>query len=201
MPDNAKNLADVILAGLQLLALIAGGLWAVWRLRRERLHVPRVSFDLACNFFGPQRDVFIAEFVTTMSNEGSVKHVVSDVLLRVRGISTSDVPKQWDGHGERLWFPLMLLDDNIIYKRKYASVFVEPGVSQPLTYVTQIATSVAFVLARVEFRYDEKRTHSAERVFAVPRASTQGSGVKDGDRAGSGLRQVGSGLCLSAQPR
>lgn len=168
MSPEAKNLADVILAALQLIAIVIAGGWAYWRLRRERLHVPRVAFDLSCNFFGPQGHVFIAEFVSTMSNHGAVKHIVSDVFLRVRGISEGDTPRRWDGHGERVAFPVPLVDDNIVYKQKYSSVFVEPGVSQPLTYVTRIPANVRYVLARVEFRYDQKRTHSAEKVFALP---------------------------------
>lgn len=168
MTTEDKNLADVILGALQLLAIVAGGLWAFWRLRRERLHVPRVAFDLSCNFFGPQQGFHIAEVVATMTNHGVVKHVVSDIFLRIRGLLADEVPQRWEGHGERLVFPLRMVDDDIIYKQKYSYVFVEPGVSQPLTYITRIPVQVRYILVRVEFRYAQTRNHSVERVFAVP---------------------------------
>ena len=48
-------------------------------------------------------------------------------------------------------------------------IFVEPGVTQSLSYARPISVKHRYLLAHVIFKYDEfKDPHSAEVVFAVP---------------------------------
>jgi hypothetical protein len=168
MDNESKNLADVILGFAQLVVITIGALWAFLRFRRERVHVPRVGFDLKCHFYGPQKNAFIAEFILSLRNKGLVKHKFHDVLLRVRGIEKEQELGFWQDKGQRLVFPIALISDNVIYKQKYEYIFVEPGIDQDLTYVTKIPSSINFIVARAEFKYDESRTYSIERVFALP---------------------------------
>ena len=66
-------------------------------------------------------------------------------------------------------FPETVVDEaDVMYKRKYSSIFVEPGVTQKLTFVARVPAEVRFILARAQFRYDIRHTHSTERVFEMP---------------------------------
>ena len=128
--EGAKRLADVIIASLQLLAVISGGIWVFFRFRQEGSHSPRVAFDIEGNFFGPPDDCYLAEFVTSEKNEGLVKHTFTEITLRVRGIR-SEAPLMFWGNTQHVEFPESVVDDaDVIYKQKYGSIFVEPGVTQ-----------------------------------------------------------------------
>jgi len=165
MSDWAKRLADVIIAALQLVAVVTGGAWVFFRFRQERTHSPRVGFDIEGKFFGPQGEFYLAEFVMSVKNEGLVKHRFTEITLRVRGIRNSAPLKAW-GETQRVEFSERVVENaDVMYKEKYGSIFVEPGVTQRLTFVARIPSEIRFVLARAQFRYDENRTHSAERVF------------------------------------
>jgi len=104
-----------------------------------------------------------------VNNKGLVIHRIHDVLLRVRGIKGDEDLAFFKDNGKRLAFPVPLIDENVIYKRKYSHIFVEPGIDQTLTYITKISSSVKYIVARAELKYDESRTHSVERVFELPR--------------------------------
>jgi len=70
------------------------------------------------------------------------------------------------GSTQRVEFPERVVDDaDVMYKQKYGSIFVEPGVTQRLTFVAKIPVGIRFVVARAQFKYDVNSTHSAERVF------------------------------------
>jgi hypothetical protein len=165
MDDRAKRLADIVIASLQLLAVIAGGIWVFFRFRREGSHTPKVEFDIEGKFFGPQCDWYLAEFVMSVKNKGLVRHKFTVITLRVRGIQSATPVTIW-GDTQRVEFPERIVGDaNVMHKPKYNSIFVEPGVTQRVTFVARIPAGIRFVVARAEFEYDTGRTHSAERVF------------------------------------
>jgi hypothetical protein len=116
-------------------------------------------------FFGPQGDCHLAEFVMSVKNEGLVKHRFTEITLRVLGIRRDASLMLW-ADTQRVEFPEPVVHDaDVMYKRKYGSIFVEPGVTQRLTFVAKVPVGIRFVVARAQFKYDENRTHSAERVF------------------------------------
>lgn len=165
--EGTKRLADVLLATLQLLTVIAGGIWVFFRFRREGSHSPRVSFEIDGKFFGPQSDCYLGEFVMTVKNEGLVKHRFTEISLRIRGIRKETPPTLW-GDTQRVEFPEKIVNDaDVMYKKKYGSIFVEPGVTQRLTFVAIIPAGIRFISARAQFEYDSHRTHSAEHVFEI----------------------------------
>src|SRR5216683_2437621 len=176
MDEPTKRLADVIIAALQLLAVVGGGIWVFFRFRRERTHTPRVAFDVEGRFLCPQDGFYLAEFIMTVKNEGLVKHAFTEIALRIRGIRKDTALKLWDDT-ERVEFPEVVVDDaDVMYKKKYGSIFVEPGVTQKLTFVARISTDIRFILVRSQFQYDSHHTHSAEKVFEVrPRLNEMSS--------------------------
>jgi hypothetical protein len=168
MDEPTKRLADVLLGIAQLVVITGGAFWAFWRFRRERVHAPRIGFDLDCRFYGPQRGEFIAEFILSVKNKGLIIHRFHDIFLRVRGIEENMDLNFWENKGSRLFFPIEILKDNLVYKQKFNYIFVEPGIDQNITYNTKIPSKIKFIVVRAEFKYDESRTHSIERVFALP---------------------------------
>jgi hypothetical protein len=63
-------------------------------------------------------------------------------------------------------FPEELIDErDVLLSMKYGHIFVEPGVEQVITFVASVPETIRFILARAEFEYSDKRTHSSERVF------------------------------------
>ena len=167
MGDNSYHLWEVMFGTFQVLAVLAGGLWAWRRLRRERTHTPHIEFDISCNFFGPEQRFYLAEFILSADNRGYVVHRFKSIKLRVRGIEAGQAFEYWPNHEPRLQFPLKLIDDQeVIYSEKYGHIFVEPGVNQKITFVTKIPQSCKYIDARAEFTYEShrSRSHSIERV-------------------------------------
>jgi len=167
MKEEAKHLADVLIAALQLLAVIVGGIWVFFRFRREDTHVPKVAFNIEGTFFGPQQGFYLAELVMSIENKGLVKHRFDEISLRVLGIRR-DAPVTLWADTQRVEFPEQIINDkDVMYKKKYSSIFVEPGVTQRVTYVARIPVGIRLVLARAQFQYDSHRTHSTEKVFEI----------------------------------
>jgi hypothetical protein len=169
MDEATKRLWDVGLGVAQLALAIVGGLWVFFRFRRERTHVPRITFHLDCKLHGPVRDSYLAEFVVQIKNDGAVIHRFTEISLRVRGIPRDVELQEWKEAPPRLEFPVLLVRDaDVHYKRKYDHIFVEPGIAQDIIFVTQLPNDMAFLLARAEFKYDDRRWHSTKRVIVVP---------------------------------
>ena len=167
MDETTKRLADVILAAAQFVAVVIGGIWVYFRFRRESGHSPKVAFEIEGQFFDTQTDCYLAEFSMSVKNEGLVKHRFTEITLRVRGIRSGAPVTLW-GDTQRVEFPERILDDaDVMYKKKYGSIFVEPGVTQKLTFVAKIPSDIRFVLARAQFQYDSDHSHSTERLFEL----------------------------------
>jgi hypothetical protein len=73
----------------------------------------------------------VTEFLLIIKNQGLVKQEFHEITLRARGIERGTAPALWDGREPRLAFPLKIFQEpDVIYRRKYGHVFVEPGVVQ-----------------------------------------------------------------------
>ncbi|MEM7215420.1 MAG: hypothetical protein AAF423_07750 [Pseudomonadota bacterium] len=162
---------NVDLAGtvIQIVVVLGGIVWAYYRFRAEAPHRPRIEFDIDADFFGPQDDHFATQIVVNAHNKGLRVRKFKSIDLLVRGISKEAPLDEWQGHEPRLFLPDKIIDHaEMVFTDKYGSVFVEPGVQQDLTYFCRIPARYRFVSIRAEFRYDDTRTHSAERLFETP---------------------------------
>lgn len=167
--ENTKNLINVSLGLAQFLVVLCGAAWAYYRFRAEGLHRPRVEFDVDANFLGPQNNYFLTEILISAHNVGLRIRKFPSIKLLVRGIRHDATIEKWKGNEPRLFFPDKIIDNaEVVFKKNYSHVFVEPGVKQKLTYLTRIPTEYRFISIRVEFEYDEGRTHSAERMLELP---------------------------------
>lgn len=165
--DIEKQVIELI----KLLLLLGGAFWGVYRFKVEGKHKPRVEFDVEANVIGMQNGAYAIEFVVLANNKGARTRSFEQITLTVRGVSFESELSDWDGNEPRLFFPKKLIDKaELVYKKNYGSIFVEPGVNQKITYFSKIPDSISLISVRAHFSYDDKKTHSAERMFKVGNA-------------------------------
>lgn len=165
---STKDEIAVAIELLKILLTVGAAVWVYFRFIRERTHGRRVEFTVDCTFHGPQEGQYLAEFVFRVHNKGLVIHVFKKLHLRVRGLARGEALRPWTGQPSRVSFPERLIDEpDVLFSRKYAHVYIEPGVEQTITFVGAIPQNIGFILARAEFEYGNGRTHSTERVFAT----------------------------------
>lgn len=180
------DVANVIVSGSTPLIVVALGYVFNKRLKEyqaerkehrdeiERRHKERIEFTIDANFYGPKGESFLGEFLIYVHNKSNVKHKSNNINLRVRGLKRIEEPaERADGSREHgLNFPHKPIDENVTSHLKF--IFVEPGVKQPITYVTPIDTEFEYVLAHAKFHYigksgeDDYQPHSVERLFELP---------------------------------
>jgi hypothetical protein len=162
------GIARLGLEGTKVLGIAFAGSWGYYRFVHERTHAPHIEFDVLCRLLGPQGPNFIAEFTFRFRNRGVIRHEVSNLQLRVRGIKQNDELSLWKDHNMRLAFTEKVITEDKVIPGNYSYMFVEPGNTQDYTYVSLIPVELSFILVRGEFRYRKRgNTHSSERVFAV----------------------------------
>jgi hypothetical protein len=168
----------------KILIACAGGLWIYFRFVHERTLARRIEFTVDCNCFGPQGGRYVVEFLLRMKNEGRVIHRVTDLHLKVRGLKKDKTPEPWLIQPTRVAFPEKLIDEpDVIVKKAFNYIFVEPGVEQTVTFVGSLPEDIGLILVRAEFRYGDRMSHSTERLFGTePRSSRRNH------RAGTGSK-------------
>lgn len=140
----------------------------------ERRHKQRTEFTVEANFYGPKHGFYLAEFLIYVHNKGNIRHRISEIVLRLRGLERSDTPTFWDesersdvpeNERKRLAFPDKIAELNVLPN----PVFIEPDVKQPITFVTRIEEEYEYVLAKAEFSYEgtDLEPHTTERLFAL----------------------------------
>ena len=157
-----------ILKTIDTLVLLGGIVWALFRFGLERTYKSIVDFTIDCRQVTRIGDNFVVEFVITADNRGHIRHEFPSIKLRVRGIGRDDRVDFWKE--SRVAFPHKLLDDvEVLFKPKYDYIFVEPGNTQQITYVTALPAKIRLIAARAEFAYKNEDPHSTERVFDLDR--------------------------------
>lgn len=148
---------------------------------------PRIELTLECTFHAAQSGGRLAVFTVSAKNVGRVRHQIDRIKLRVRAID--DEPFSYREETERylledhvrpgeirrrsrrqprVHFPHKVLETDLV-PAEWNYIFVEPGVTQSLSYSKPISARHRYLLAHVYFEYKEfKDPHSAETVFAVP---------------------------------
>lgn len=168
MDEATKNLIDLIINLIQAGVIIAGVGWAIYRFRAEGTHQPRIEFNIDAQFLGPERDYYAVQIVIHANNKGLRVRRFPSIRILARGIERGHNIEEWKGREPRLFLPDKLIDDaEVVFKENYSHIFVEPGVNQDITYLTRIPAKYRFVSLRAEFRYDDERTHSTERLFDI----------------------------------
>lgn len=167
--DNAtKNVIDVVISLIEAGVLVGGVTWAIYRFRAEGAHKPRIEFNIGANFLGPENGHYAVQIVIHAKNKGLRVRRFPGIKILARGIERGQSIEEWKVREPRLFLPDKLIDDaEVVFKENFSHIFVEPGVNQDITYLTRIPAKYRFVSVRAEFRYDDQRTHSTERLFDI----------------------------------
>jgi hypothetical protein len=135
----------------------------------ERKHSPHIEFSIDSKFFGPEKGWFIVEFNIQAKNASIVRHQFNKIDLRVRGIRKGEMPELWKDHGERLEFKHKVFQTDII-PEAFNYIFVEPGVTQQISFVSRIPDDFGYISAWAQFHYDKYTPHTIERMFKIQEA-------------------------------
>ena len=157
----------ILLSIAQFLIVLIGAIWAYFRIWKEGIHKPRIQFEIECQSFDAHKNEVPVEFRIILKNRGLTKHKFYRIQLRVRGIEEGESLQLWTDNEPRLLFPHKLIDTEVIFKRKYNYVFVEPGIEQTLNYNVKLPVSQKLISVRAEFQYDESKNHSIEQIFEL----------------------------------
>jgi hypothetical protein len=145
-----------------------------------RQYSPHIELALDCAYHKIRGDTRLTTFTVSAKNVGQVRHQIDRIKLRVRAINDEpfayrNETAQYLG-GERrqprVLFPHKVLETDLV-PDKWNFVFIEPGVTQTLSFTKPISVDHCYLLAHVIFEYDEYEPHSAETVFEVPPAATR----------------------------
>ena len=138
---------------------------------------PRIELTLACKFHGIRGDTRLATFTVSAKNVGRVRHQIDLIKLRVRAINgepfayreETEEYLEDDRREPRVLFPQKVLETDLV-PVEWNFIFIEPGVTQDLSFTKAISVDHSFLLAHVVFDYDEYEPHTTESIFAVPPA-------------------------------
>lgn len=189
-PWNSLEVAKLAVAVLTPVTVVVLGIVFNWRLHKiesgrddarrkqdarekderdelERRHTPHIEFYIDCHLFGPHHGKYAAEFILTANNRGITKHEFKNVTLRVRGIKRNEPLSFWVKRYEhRLEFPIAILQDEARPKG-WNYIFVEPGVTQRISFITIIDEDIQYITAQAHFEYEQYRPHTTERMFEL----------------------------------
>jgi hypothetical protein len=155
----------------------------------ERRHTPHIEFNIDCKFFGPYQGKYAAEFILTANNKGITKHEFTSIILRLRGIKQDAALAYWTRRYEhRLEFPEKIVEDEV-KPNNLNYIFIEPGVTQRLSYITIIDAEIKYITARAEFNYEEYKPHSREKMFEVKSRDTYNESTGVDVTASEGMRE------------
>lgn len=161
-------LLNFILAMFQAVILLISAIWAYFRFRKEKPLHPRIEFDIACRFYGPQKNEYLAVFSIIAENKGNVDHTFTEIFLRCRGLKEEHTLEELSDYPGRLNFPKKVFEIDNIIPEKYKYYFVRPGVRESFAFTTKIPETYSYLLVHAAFKYkDANELHTAEQVFEV----------------------------------
>ena len=157
---------------VKIAAIIIGGWWAYRKFIRQREAHPKIEFQLDVRPLGRQSGRLLVELSASMKNAGAVRHKTPQFTLEVRYLLSSDTVQSGDSSiNYQTVFPHSTNHELKLEKRSFVPwrPFVEPGVTQVFTYVTDVPDASAYVLLLSKFSYDDEwcTTHTAQRVVHV----------------------------------
>lgn len=174
------DLVNNISHWLKIISPAIAGIWVFYKYFREGFHRPRIEFDITCNIIDSNQDDYLLELTLLANNKGNIRFTFTELMLRVRGIEQDTAIEFW-GDTKRAEFPVALINENIIPPR-FKYYFVEPGVTQPISFTTKIPKNIKYIVAYASFKYRHRfkiklcppavirEKHTRERVFDLSKS-------------------------------
>jgi hypothetical protein len=166
--EQAKTISAIAQSACTVMAVLVGGIWAIWRYALKREAQPKIEFALELQPLGAIAEERLVNVIAVITNRGSVRHYLSDFWFDLRPLHESD--------------PVIIggpeIDGQVKFGRSERKrywirpsgkrFFIDPGVTQRYIHVTAIPLAARFVLVYGHFAYPGSEYHSAQQAFDLP---------------------------------
>lgn len=169
-----KELAAGIQSMATATALIVGGGWACWKFLIQGESHAKIEFGVDLRFLGIYDDKCLVEAMTTIENKGVVRHRIRDFSFDILCLPVGEKLIEGDVKINKQVFFKKLGETRRWIPEEWKGTFIDAGVKQNYTHVTHLPTNTAYVELYARFKYPgwTYDFHSAQKIFAVPTATT-----------------------------
>jgi hypothetical protein len=166
--EQTELFFTVIESAATTIAIIAGGLWAYFRFRRQRENVALIDFNVDIVYHAKVQDYWIVELIAYVENKGKVQHRIEKFLFELRSINIDDQVDLDPDHRNQVFFPNKI-EVNTFIPPRYSYFFIEPGLKNSYSYVARVPVKTEALLLHSWFEYlDGIHSHSAEITKKAP---------------------------------
>lgn len=166
--EKTEIVFKIIESSATTIAIIAGGIWAYFRFKRQRENHALIDFNVDIVFHAKIKDWWIVELIAYVENKGKVQHKIELFDFELASLNSIDGIEVDKAHREQLLFP-NIVRHNSFKPKKFKYFFIAPGLKNSYSYVTQVPANAEVLLLHSWFDYlDGKHSHSAEITKKVP---------------------------------
>lgn len=180
--ENAKGITEIIEAGVKTFGILVGAVWVYFKFIRTRENHPKIEFNVSLSLVGRQDKKILLEIAADLENKGLVRHWINDFSCDVLTLRSGAPVIHGD---ERINYQLLfdkhnpsnvpVTDDNpkgriIWIPKDWYESYIDPGIKQRYTYLTDVPEDTAFVSIYSQFYYKKKRKmdfQTAQRTFSI----------------------------------
>jgi len=175
---NELQINDVSII-INIIGIIIGGIWVIWKFSIKREAHPKVQFDLECELIGIQKDHKLIQITALIENKGSVRHSIDgeSFQYKIRYITENNDIKngfttKTGTNINQINFQNRLNMNNITTNRwtpLYSYTFIDPRVIQKYTAIIALPINANFILIQSQFKYQDliSDEHSSQKVFNI----------------------------------
>jgi hypothetical protein len=167
--SDFNNITSAIQNIIAALAILVGGIWALFKFVIYRESYPKVQFDLDLRILDKIQNQIVVEVVAIVENKGLVRHWLNDfkfdlfVLPKDKALVEGDKNINYQIQFEKV------VDGRYWIPPDWKTTFIDPSLRQEYTYVTHIPDNSSLALIYATFRYpdEESNFHAAQKTFRV----------------------------------
>jgi hypothetical protein len=160
-----------------VLAIFAGGAWALFQFIRWREGHAKLAFELQLNILGNVDERLLVEVVAVVENKGKVRHRVSDFCADVYYLADGVklVTEEMRKNPEQSFQPA--LPNRMVISDAAHNTVLDPGITKQYSFLTSLPASAAFALVKARFRcpQDGRETHNAQKCFGLKTSAPSGN--------------------------
>jgi hypothetical protein len=151
---SVKDWADIIYGLIQTVAIIGGGLIALYEYRRFRRYSPKIGFDVDFVTYGisDTPGIRLVDIAITVKNMGQVRKYFPTIDVGVKSLRAEDAQAALED-GKRLRFRRELISKHNIVANPEDPWWVDGGITQVFRYPVVIKEPLDFVQVNAEFQY------------------------------------------------
>lgn len=171
-----KHTLEIIESLAKIIGIIVGAIWVYLRFIRTRESHPKIEFNVAVNLIGRQDKKILIEIIADLENKGLVRHWVNNFTCDVLILRSTNPVVNGD---ERINHQLLFekhnpvksntdKSDRIIWiPNDWHESFIDPGIKQKYTYLTEVPETTSFISIYSQFYYKKNEFQTSQRTFSV----------------------------------